>query len=149
MAASLRLIGQDLGKTGLAVGIGEIKGTQNRNAHPLLALKVGAVMGHMALEDEHGACAGLDRIPATDIGVRVVARPKPLSDIGRFTDALTLVGQPEHEGCTHSEADPAGYQRIDHVFVSGDLVGSVTHAWIDTQAKGSDHQPVFAELSFP
>lgn len=72
-----------------------------------------------------------------------------LPDLARFSDALTLVGQPEHEGSTHPEADPAGYQRIDHVFVSGDLVGSVTRAWIDTQAKGSDHQPVFAELSFP
>lgn len=72
-----------------------------------------------------------------------------LPDLARFSDALTLVGQPEHVGSTHPEADPAGYQRIDHVFVSGDLVGSVTRAWIDTQAKGSDHQPVFAELSFP
>ncbi|MEI6798216.1 MAG: hypothetical protein WCO04_03240 [Pseudomonadota bacterium] len=144
----MRLIGQDPGKTGLEVGIGEIKGTQDRNAHPLLALKVGAVMRHVPLEDEHRACAGFNRIPATDIGLGVVARPKPLADIGRVTDALTLVGQPEHEGSTRFEADRAGYQRIDHVFVSGDLVGSVTHAWIDTPAKGSDHQPVFAELSF-
>jgi hypothetical protein len=72
-----------------------------------------------------------------------------LPDLARFNDVLTLVGQPENEGSTHPEADPAGYQRIDHVFVSGDLVGSVIRAWIDTQADGSDHQPVFAELSFP
>ena len=71
-----------------------------------------------------------------------------LPDLARFSDALTLVGQPEHEGSTHPEADPEGYQRIDHIFVSGDLVGSVTGAWIDTQADGSDHQPVFADLSF-
>ena len=72
-----------------------------------------------------------------------------LPDLVRFSDVLTLVGQPEHEGSTHPEADPAGYQRIDHIFVSGYLVGSVTRAWIDTKADGSDHQPVFAELSFP
>jgi endonuclease/exonuclease/phosphatase family metal-dependent hydrolase len=72
-----------------------------------------------------------------------------LPDLARFSDVLTLVGQPEHEGSTHPEADPAGYQRIDHVFVSGDLVGSVTRAWIDTQANGSDHQPVFADLEIP
>jgi endonuclease/exonuclease/phosphatase family metal-dependent hydrolase len=72
-----------------------------------------------------------------------------LPDLARFSDVLTLVGQPEHEGSTHPEADPEGFQRIDHVFVSGDLVGSVTRAWIDAKADGSDHQPVFAELSFP
>lgn len=72
-----------------------------------------------------------------------------LPDLARFSDVLTLVGQPEQEGSTHAEVDHAGYQRIDHIFVSGDLVGCVTRAWIDTKADGSDHQPVFAEVSFP
>lgn len=72
-----------------------------------------------------------------------------LPDLARFSDVLTLVGQPEDEGTTHPEADPAGYQRIDHIFVSGDLIGAVNRAWIDTKADGSDHQPVFAELAFP
>jgi hypothetical protein len=72
-----------------------------------------------------------------------------LPDLARFSDVLTLVRQPEHEGTTHPEADPDGYARIDHIFVSGDPVECVSRAWINTKADGSDHQPVFAELSFP
>jgi endonuclease/exonuclease/phosphatase family metal-dependent hydrolase len=72
-----------------------------------------------------------------------------LPDLARFSDVLTLVGLPEDEGSTHPEADPEGYQRIDHILVSGDLVGRVTRAWIDCKADGSDHQPVVAELSYP
>ncbi len=72
-----------------------------------------------------------------------------LPDLARFSDVLTLVGQPEHEGTTHPEADPQGYARIDHIFVSGDLVKDVRRAWIDVKADGSDHQPVFADLAFP
>ena len=53
MAASLRLMGQDLFETGLAVGIGKVEGAQDWNTHPFLALEIGAVMGHMALDDEH------------------------------------------------------------------------------------------------
>ena len=83
----MRLMGHDLRKTGLAVRIGEIEGAKDGDAHPLLALKIGAVVGHMALEDEHGARARLDRIPAADIGGWVVARPKPLSDIDRIVKA--------------------------------------------------------------
>jgi endonuclease/exonuclease/phosphatase family metal-dependent hydrolase len=70
-----------------------------------------------------------------------------LPDAAMFSDVLTLVGRPENEGSTHPEADPQGFQRIDHIFVSGDLVGRVTRAWIDCEADGSDHQPVFAEIS--
>lgn len=72
-----------------------------------------------------------------------------LHDLQRFSDVLTLVGLPENAGSTHPEAAPDGHQRIDHIFVSGDLVGRVARAWIDDSADGSDHQPVFADLALP
>jgi hypothetical protein len=46
-------MGQDLSETCLAVGIGKVEAAQDRDAHPLLALEVGAVVGNMAFEDEH------------------------------------------------------------------------------------------------
>ena len=38
--------------------------------------------------------------------------------------------------------------RIDYVFVSPGLAGKVKSAWIDDDAPGSDHQPVWAELDY-
>lgn len=69
-----------------------------------------------------------------------------LPEMELMSDVLTLAGVPENEGLTHPEADGTGFFRIDHVFVTGDLVPKVRRAWIDETADGSDHQPVFAEL---
>jgi hypothetical protein len=49
MAASLRLMGQDLRETCLAVGIGEFERTEDGDAHPFLALKIRAVVERMGL----------------------------------------------------------------------------------------------------
>jgi len=38
-------------------------------------------------------------------------------------------------------------KRIDHCFVTADLAPRVTRAWIDNNAQGSDHQPVFFEFA--
>lgn len=37
--------------------------------------------------------------------------------------------------------------RIDYVFVTADLAHAVARAWVDREAEGSDHQPVWAELA--
>lgn len=66
-----------------------------------------------------------------------------------FADALTLAGLPESAGRTHDDIDAAGHQRIDHLFLSGDLAPALRRAWIDEAADGSDHQPVWAEIDFP
>ena len=66
-----------------------------------------------------------------------------------FADALTLAGLPESAGRTHDDSDVAGFQRIDHLFLSGDLAPALRRAWIDEAADGSDHQPVWAEIDFP
>lgn len=42
---------------------------------------------------------------------------------------------------------PDGGQRLDYCFVTPDIAGSVETSWIDEQADGSDHQPVWLELS--
>ena len=57
-----------------------------------------------------------------------------------------MAGVPEDRGVTHAEADQSGLKRIDHCFVSFDLVGKVRRGWIDEEADGSDHQPVWVEL---
>jgi endonuclease/exonuclease/phosphatase family metal-dependent hydrolase len=62
-----------------------------------------------------------------------------------FADALALSGMPDDEGITFP-TDDGKKLRIDHIFVSGDLVPTVKRAWIDNDADGSDHQPVWAEL---
>lgn len=72
-----------------------------------------------------------------------------LPELPLFSDALTLAGLPEGEGRTHDDSDAAGFQRIDHIFLSGDLAPALRRAWIDEAADGSDHQPVFAEIDFP
>jgi endonuclease/exonuclease/phosphatase family metal-dependent hydrolase len=69
-----------------------------------------------------------------------------LHEGGLFADALTIAGLPEEEGWTHPGEDRYGKKRIDHVFVTFDLVGAVRRGWIDYAADGSDHLPVFAEL---
>ena len=63
-----------------------------------------------------------------------------------FSDALTLAGLPEDQGVTFpaNALEPA--MRLDHCFVSHGLVASVKKAWIDEDADGSDHQPVWTML---
>lgn len=72
-----------------------------------------------------------------------------LAEIGSFADAMALAGMGETDGVTFPGPYPDGVQRIDHVFLSAELVPAFARAWIDNEAEGSDHQPVFAELSFP
>lgn len=74
-----------------------------------------------------------------------------LNDLTLMSDVLTLAGLPEDAGMTHPEDDAvgSGHHRIDHIFVSGELVPRLHRAWIDEKADGSDHQPVFAEIDWP
>ena len=67
---------------------------------------------------------------------------------GMFADALTLAGLPENAGTTFPAKDGEAACRIDHIFVSSDIAGTVKRSWIDEKADGSDHQPVFAELDW-
>lgn len=58
-----------------------------------------------------------------------------------FVDAWVVAGHAEEAGRSH----PGG-GRIDHIFVVADLAPKVRAAGIATDAEGSDHWPVWAEL---
>ena len=70
-----------------------------------------------------------------------------LHENAMFSDVLTLTGHAEDFGSTHPEGDGSGYLRIDHILVTDELVPRVKRAWIDADADGSDHQPVFVEIT--
>ena len=70
-----------------------------------------------------------------------------VTEVDRFADALTLAGLPENEGVTFPASRGKPPARIDHCFVSMDLIPRVKRAWIDGAPDGSDHQPVWMELA--
>ena len=65
-----------------------------------------------------------------------------------LVDSWVQAGHPRDDGVTwyDSNNDWAPSTRIDFVFVSPAIAGDVKLAWIDDEAKGSDHQPVWTEL---
>lgn len=69
-----------------------------------------------------------------------------LVEDGLFADALTLAGLPEDAGITFPGGNGEPAVRIDHILLSPDLAPALRAAWIDDEADGSDHQPVWAEL---
>ena len=58
-----------------------------------------------------------------------------------FVDAWVAAGRGEHEGVTADNG-----KRIDYCFVSSPLASRVRSAWIDADAAGSDHQPLWVDL---
>jgi len=77
----------------------------------------------------------------------------PLSELyGRcnhlegFVDAWVAAGHKENEGVTCEDARINYSERIDFCFVSSAIAGRVKRAWIDNEAQGSDHQPIWTEL---
>lgn len=60
-------------------------------------------------------------------------------------DAWVLTGQAETEGHTFVKPDRPN-MRLDHCFVTSELVPAVRSMWIDEAAVGSDHQPIFVTL---
>ena len=64
-------------------------------------------------------------------------------------DSWRLLGRdpalPSEYSCR--SMDDGTTQRIDHIFVSPGLADRITNGWIDQEAIGSDHHPVWLELS--
>ena len=91
--------------------------------------------------------------PSAPEYARIVGRPDPvygrMHGADRLADALTVGGMAETAGVTFPAKDGEPAQRIDHCFVSYDLVPRVKRGWIDEDAEGSDHQPVWAEFEPP
>ncbi len=67
----------------------------------------------------------------------------------RLVDTWVAAGNAEDEGVTYPK-NPSyptlGDMRIDYCFVTAGLADRVHRAWIDDEAQGSDHQPVWVEL---
>lgn len=72
-----------------------------------------------------------------------------MSHVGGLVDAYVAAGGAEHDPadwtCDSCEP-PHPRRRIDHCFVSTELAPQVRRAWIDLQAQGSDHQPLWVEV---
>ena len=72
-------------------------------------------------------------------------------DVGhRLVDAWVANGHGEREGITFPGDAPGGKDmpcRIDYAFLTLDLASRLKRCWIDNDARGSDHQPVWIELA--
>ncbi len=75
----------------------------------------------------------------------------PMVAADRLVDAWTRAGHDRAAGITwYDETDDfASGLRLDYCFVTAGLAPSVTRAWIDDEAVGSDHQPAWFELAEP
>ncbi|MEO1732399.1 MAG: endonuclease/exonuclease/phosphatase family protein [Pseudomonadota bacterium] len=58
-------------------------------------------------------------------------------------DAWVLAGHPEAKGSTQKDT----HARIDHCFVSSSFADKVTSCWVDQNTLGSDHWPLWTELT--
>ena len=65
---------------------------------------------------------------------------------GDFVDAWVAAGHAQAEGVTYPDDGRFGDLRLDYCFVSAPLSERIRGAWIDGDADGSDHQPVWTEL---
>jgi len=71
------------------------------------------------------------------------ARYGRLNRVTGFVDAWVAAGHREDEGATADNG-----KRIDYCFVSASLAPRVLAAWIDGEAAGSDHQPLWIDIDF-
>lgn len=88
--------------------------------------------------------------PASPLYARFVGPISP--EYGRmnnpegFVDAWVATGHGEHEGVTCDSGTLNTGKRIDYCYVSAALAPRLKRTWIDSDAKGSDHQPIWTEL---
>ena len=89
-------------------------------------------------------------VPSSPLYDRIVGPLSPeygrMNAIEGFVDAWVATGHGEREGVTFPGDDTEPPQRIDYCFVSTPLLPRLRAAWIDGDAAGSDHQPVWTEL---
>ncbi len=63
-----------------------------------------------------------------------------------FVDTWVGAGHAEDAGITCLSGSLNRGNRIDYCFASAALAGGIKRAWIDDDAAGSDHQPIFTEV---
>ena len=88
--------------------------------------------------------------PSSPLYDRIVGPLSPeygrMNAIEGFVDAWVATGHGEREGITCPASGASPDQRIDYCFVSTPLLPRLRACWIDDEAAGSDHQPVWTEL---
>ncbi len=62
-----------------------------------------------------------------------------------YLDAWIFSGGAPDSG--HTKFERTGNRRIDYAFVSPDLADAVQSVWVDKDAKGSDHQPLWLDIA--
>jgi endonuclease/exonuclease/phosphatase family metal-dependent hydrolase len=86
--------------------------------------------------------------PSSPLYDRIVGPMSPeygrMNGIDGFVDAWVASGHGEQDGVT-CHGVHAG-QRIDYCFLSTPLLPRLRASWIDDDAAGSDHQPIWTEL---
>ena len=63
--------------------------------------------------------------------------------VASFAAALEVVGITGTAAVTF----PGANLHLDHIFLTADLIGALRRAWVDDEAPGSDHQPVWVDLT--
>lgn len=69
----------------------------------------------------------------------------PLSTCDGLTDAWTANGDPGSDGATFGQEISA--RRLDYAFVTSEIADRVTRIWVDQDATGSDHKPLWLDLA--
>jgi endonuclease/exonuclease/phosphatase family metal-dependent hydrolase len=69
-----------------------------------------------------------------------------MNNLEGFVDAWVAAGRREDEGATCESGSLSTGKRIDFCFASSALAGLIRRAWIDADADGSDHQPIWTEI---
>lgn len=87
---------------------------------------------------------------ASPLYERIVGPMSPqygrMTNLEGFVDTWVAAGHREDEGTTCLSGSLNRGERIDFCFASASLASSVRKAWIDPDADGSDHQPIFLDL---
>jgi endonuclease/exonuclease/phosphatase family metal-dependent hydrolase len=65
---------------------------------------------------------------------------------GQFVDSWVAAGHTEASGWTLAEWAGQEGARIDYAFLHPSLAPKLRRAWVDTQAQGSDHLPIWIEM---
>jgi endonuclease/exonuclease/phosphatase family metal-dependent hydrolase len=87
---------------------------------------------------------------ASPLYARIVGPLSPeygrMNGLDGFVDAWVVAGNAEGVGTTcHSGTFSTGH-RIDYCFVSSEHASRIRRAWIDEDADGSDHQPIWTDI---
>lgn len=97
------------------------------------------LMGDFNMRPDEAEYAEMTGTPDRLFGRRIVARHP--------VDASRLVGPPPEGSVSWTDLSGAGrHSRLDYCFVSAGLAGRIRDSWIDNDADGSDHQPVWTVI---